>query len=374
MGKLDLKPLYERAKELVSKDDASYRYKVMDYRGHKYEFFDYLIPSYNKFKEDNSFFMRGFCVIDESIVSPSLHKFFNYGEHAEWSDLNFNSPDVGMTIKWDGSLLIPFIIDGEVKFRTKMDLGTPLTDLAENLAKEKGIEEWIKLMIYSGKYPLYELTSPYFEIVVKYPKDDLNYLGHYNFEECSESVFECATNFIINDLKSVNVFMKENSIENIEEYLSKVENFEGFIFKDIKTRKIYKMKADEYITLHRLKSKEDNNILSVKMVVEETIDDFLPKVKHNQEIYDRLLNIKELVGNDFNSSFSECLKILEQDKDLDRKSFAVKNKEHRFFSFLINSYLGKRNPDLDFFKESFYLRTTRTKTECREYLKSIGVY
>lgn len=371
MGKLDLKPLYERAKELVSKDNASYRYKVMDYKGHKYEFFDYLIPSYNRFKEDNSFFMRGFCVIDESIISPSLHKFFNYGEHTEWSDLNFNSPDVGMTIKWDGSLLIPFIIDDEVKFRTKMDVGTPLTDLAEELAKENGLDEWIKPMIKSGSYPLFELISPEFEIVVHYPKNELKYLGNYKFLE--GNVFDCATNFYIEDLYPVEKFMKKHSIDNIENYLSEVENFEGFILKDVKTKKIYKMKADEYVTLHRLKSKEDNNILSVKMVVEETIDDFLPKVKHNQEIYDRLLAIKELVGNDFNSSFAECLEILEQDKELDRKSFAIKNKEHRFFSFLMNSYLGKRNPDLDFFKESFYLRTTRTKTECREYLKSIGV-
>lgn len=373
MGKSDLKQLYERAKELVSIDSASYRYKVIDYKGHKYEFFDYLIPSYNRFKEDNSFFMRGFCVIDETIISPSLHKFFNYGENPEWSDLDIDSPDVGMTIKWDGSLLIPFIVDEEVKFRTKMDVGTPLTDLAEKIAKDKGLNEWIKLMIYNGKYPLYELMSPDFEIVVHYPKNELTYLGHYNFEGCDESVFDLATNFITNNLKSVNLFMKEHSINNIKDYLTSVENFEGFIFKDVKTRKIYKMKADEYVALHRLKSKEDSNILSVKMVVEETIDDFLPKVKHNQEIYERLLTIKELVGNDFNSSFAECLKILEQDKELDRKSFAIKNKEHRFFSFLMNSYLGKRNPDLDFFKESFYLRTTRTKTECREYLKSIGV-
>lgn len=363
--------LYERAKELITKDNSSYRYKVMEFEGHKYEFFDYLIPSYNKFKEDNSFFMRGFCVIDETIISPSLHKFFNYGENSEWSDLDIFSGNVGATIKWDGSLLIPFILDEEVKFRTKMDVGTPLTDLAEEIAKKEGYDTWIKNMIYHNKYPLFELISPNFEIVVHYPTDELMYLGHYDFND--GDVFDCATNFILENLSVTRKFMFDHSIDNIEEYLSKVENFEGFIFKDIETKKIYKMKADEYVALHKLKSKEDSNILSVKMVVEETIDDYIPKVKNNQEIYDRLLTIRELVGNDFKTNFSECLNILEKDKNLDRKSFAIKYKEHKFFSFLINSYIGKREPNIDFFKEIFYLKTIRTRTECREYLKSLGI-
>lgn len=366
-----LELLYKRAKELIEKDNSSYRYKVMEYKGHKFEFFDYLIPSYNKFKEDNSFFMRGFCVIDETTVSPSLHKFFNYGENQEWSDLDIFSKDVGLTTKWDGSLLIPFILDGEVKFRTKMDIGTPLTELAEEITKKEGRDEWIKNMIYHNKYPLFELISPKFEIVVHYPNDELVYLGHYDFNE--GDVFDCATNFILENLWPTRKFMNEYSIDDIEKYLLKVENFEGFIFKNVETKKIYKMKADEYLALHRLKSKEDSNILSVRMVVEETIDDYIPKVKNNPAIYERLISIRESVSEDFNSNFRDCLECLEKDKDLDRKSFAIKYKEHRFFPFLMNSYIGKRNPDLDFFKETFYLKTIRSRTECREYLKSLGI-
>ena len=112
------------------------------------------------------------------IAARPFHKFFNVGERIETQPhlIDLTSPHF-IEEKRDGSMLHPMIVDGYVRWMTKMGI-TDVSMLAEEyIAKNTKYKAFAIWCITEGLTPIFEWTSPNNKIVLAYEKDELTLLS-----------------------------------------------------------------------------------------------------------------------------------------------------------------------------------------------------
>jgi len=113
-----------------------------------------------------------------AILRRPLHKFFNLMEKEETqlANVDFSESHTVFT-KLDGSFLSPFIVEGKVRFGTKMGL-TEVALQAEPFITAHpeylGFSAWC---IENGITPIFEYTAPDNRIVIHYDKPMLTLLA-----------------------------------------------------------------------------------------------------------------------------------------------------------------------------------------------------
>lgn len=315
----------KRAEELIKSDN--YR-KSTNYIGNiKIDTYTYILSDYDDFKTNNSFFMRGFGVINDTQMSFGLSKFFNLNENEDWmlSD-DTDVSDAGIYEKFDGTLIIPFEVDGEIYFRTKMDTNNLFTDLANKiLEKNPDLKTFILDNIARGKTPLFELISPLNRIVVEYKNTELKHICFVDNE--NGNVYPTFNNIS-------NTF---NTILDIKNELKNKENFEGYIL--YKKNKIYKIKSPLYVDMHRAISEVMNYKSCFNLILDEKIDDIKSLI--NDEAIDFIKNMETSIITKINHLFKI---ISNADRSLGRKDFVEKYRENIDnigFAVLMQYYDGK---------------------------------
>jgi RNA ligase len=114
---------------------------------------------------------------DGKIAARFLHKWFNVNEREETrsENINFTKPH-RIEHKLDGSAIHPMLVEGHVRWMTKMGITQVSMQAEEFVAKNSQYEKFAKWCIEQQLTPSFEWTSPHNQIVVMYKKEQLTLL------------------------------------------------------------------------------------------------------------------------------------------------------------------------------------------------------
>ena len=108
------------------------------------------------------------------VIARKYHKFFNLGERPETlpGAIDWEVPFREFE-KLDGSMISPLLINGEVRWATKMGL-TDVAKPVDEFTKDKiHYHEFAKYWMSTGWTPIFEWCSRQQRIVIDYPQDAL---------------------------------------------------------------------------------------------------------------------------------------------------------------------------------------------------------
>lgn len=216
------------------------------------------------------------------IISRKYHKFFNLGERPETMPGAIDwSVDYREFEKLDGSMITPLMIQGSIRWATKMGL-TDVAKPVDEFTKNKiNYHEFAKYWMSQGWTPIFEWCSRTQRIVIDYPTDGLiltamreNITGAYmSYEDMREE----AHAYDISLVKAGPVVsgFSEEAVEAIRA----LEGKEGEVWRDANGH-MRKLKGEHYCILHKTLDHLNHEKDVIRLIVDEKLDDakpFLPE-------------------------------------------------------------------------------------------------
>lgn len=111
---------------------------------------------------------------DGRIMSRPFHKFFNIGEREETLPKNVNLTHSHVIFeKLDGSMIRPLLVDGHIRWGTKMGITEVAMQAETFVAKNKKYTDFAAWCIENNLTPCFEWCSLKQQIVIAYPEDKL---------------------------------------------------------------------------------------------------------------------------------------------------------------------------------------------------------
>lgn len=112
------------------------------------------------------------------IAARPFFKFFNVGEREETQAhlIDMSQPHVIME-KMDGSMIHPMVVDGYIRWMTKMGITEVAMQAEEFIAKNVKYKEFAAWCIKEKLTPIFEWCSPFNQIVLPYENDQLTLLA-----------------------------------------------------------------------------------------------------------------------------------------------------------------------------------------------------
>jgi RNA ligase len=260
---------------------------------------------------------RGAAFDEEgNLVSRPLHKFFNMGEkdYLTPEKLKERTDVAAVFDKLDGSMVATAWVKGDMVWRSKKSFDSDIVK--------------------------FELTHPKAQIVVPQDKAQMrllhvrdNLTGLYVMLSPDHWVHEA-----IEVLKVPVVPRHKMPMEQVIDSLETMEYAEGYVVQFMDGDMV-KMKCPWYTRLHRSITFLRERDIAV-LAVNEQLDDMK---QHMREVGISLEKVEEvearlkgiLLGIE-----SEIDALYQDDKHLDKKSFAMKNSKHPLFGMAMNRYNG----------------------------------
>ena len=327
----------------------------------------YVYQDSNTFCTQESLECRGIAFdASGNVVSRPLHKFFNIGEKGITIDKlitqESNKTIAAIFEKLDGSMISTAWVDNKLAWRSKKSFTSDVVLLTkEYLKTNKNITEFSEYIASNNHTAIFELTHPSSRIVVEQNVPSLkllhirnNYSGEYVLLDQSHEFHDKIKEFNIQTVKRYNM-----SIHELVDSLTNMVNMEGYIVQ-FNDGDMVKIKCPWYLRLHKSIS-----MLRERDIALLVINDDLDDVKSNlieagidlslvNEVETKVKNIFLLIEN-------EIEHIYNLDKDLDRKSFAIKHKTNPLFKLLMDRYAGNESELKEWylrnnFKTDFTLR------------------
>lgn len=342
-----------------------------------------ITPNYgtgnDSWKNKNLLWLRSLHIDkNDKVISCGFKKFFNINEgpiefQITEQDL-LNKKDLVATLKYDGSLLIRYIQDGTVKWRTRGALQVGLDNKDE-------INEFIKWypklndpLMYPNISLLFEWCSPRNQIVIKYNKPQIILVGAVLYDQNTEwynnefsllsvkqleKIGEDLTSFDDYLIQCVESFYLKNNTEIIA-LIERIKNdkiIEGYVLRFNNEQELVKIKSDHYFILHSLKSKLTSESL-IDLWLSWGMPEFQDFKNKFEAIYDyeTWITIIPAISSIYDGIkiaikiIDHIIGFVEENKYLSRKDFALKAKQayqneklSMCFSFLDNKPL-KNNP------------------------------
>jgi len=372
-------PTLEECEKIVETNEAFYaKEEVFD--GQRFKIFNYRLASFSDFLIPGTIEMRGITFnLDTGERWLSIHKFFNNDENP--FTLNGETiPEIDETVEWDytdeldirdkrdGSLINTLLVNDKVVLKTK---GTFYSDQALECSEriEPELEDFLYKLLKCGYTPLLEFTSPENRIVVNYNVPELkilqirDYFGKYlTYDE------------IINDLDIPKKFLVDRISLTFKEILERQETekgIEGWIVFNPKAKNLQtafrKVKTAEYFTLHRLVSPNElveNRLIAC--ILDETLDDILAVCNDFQR--KKFTEMEILISHYFNKNLKHCEELYDELCVSERKEFAKKNNEFKFFGVVMRS---KSKDEIKINLIEMIKKQTQKLTGARELLKKL---
>lgn len=246
-----------------------------------------VLPAYNagnaSWKDYNDRWYRSLHTDSKgNVISCGFPKFMNLnegsGEYRITKDdilISLRKDKVYATLKMDGSLLIRYVHNGEVKWRTRGSFGV-------------GLDNAHEIEYFMDKYPilsdptwlsnisiLFEWVSPKNKIVIDYNEPEIYMIGQIlTLKELEpkqlrwETVQNCASGVGI-PFSTWNSLSHKKSFDSLYSQLSERKDIEGYVFviEDSsryaisKSVRFVKLKTKHYKTLHVLKTNLTTSML-----------------------------------------------------------------------------------------------------------------
>jgi RNA ligase len=292
---------------------------------------------YEKLWDDITLQCRGLVTNSNGdIVARPFKKFFNYEEH---NPEELPNEDYVVYEKMDGSLGILFNYENEWILATRGSFTSPQAIKGKEILDRHDISALRKDNTY-----LFEIIFPENRIVVDYGNEEkLVVIGGIHTETGDE----------IPD--SSLFFMQEAGFEIVTTYktwgegydLLKEEiskNREGYVIK-FKNGFRMKIKGDEYVRLHRILTNISNRDIWEYLKDNKPFDELLEKVpdEFNNWVKETVRDLTIRFEN-INKDYTEIYENLKS-RNLDRKEFAIRAKQHRHSNILFNMLDGKEHKE-----------------------------
>jgi len=287
---------------------------------------------------------------DGTVAARKFHKFFNLGERreTEFKKIDWDKNHVILE-KLDGSMITPFLRNGEIEWHTKMgatDVASLVYSFVEKQDEEdgyNGYEEFCKLIIAIAKTPIFEFCSRKNRIVVDHPKDRLvllairdNQTGEYEPHETLLRVGEAL------DVEVVRQYA--GTIETMEKFIEEAredKEIEGYVIR-FEDGHMLKVKADIYLSLHKAVSHLQQEKDVWRIVLEDKADDLKAILMEDQR--DRLDTFQKELNE---ACFDLGRKLM---SEYNRADFALD--EQNFEMFENGEHERKKMFALDFVKNN----------------------
>jgi RNA ligase len=345
------KKLYDDLMHLCASNEAFY-YVDQEMNGDKLRIFLYRLASYSDFCLPNALESRGTMFrmndnVPEDLVCHTFEKFFNISENPSTMDLDFSDP-VYISEKRDGSLISSYTNSyGELRLKTKGSLHSVQAiaafDLLSTPAYSK-LKDWILQMNSSFCTVNLEYTSTIDNrIVLSYEKPELTILGVRNRLDGSylplNGIRDMMPEYTVTDFTD----QYKDDMDSFIASVPDMKGIEGFVIKT-RTHQLVKYKTNEYFTLHKLISGISNSKHLYEAVVMEAIDDVKSMFSTDPIIMNRIDMMETHVRKHYNHVGATVDSLYEENKTLDRKSFAIKMLslvDRSIFGLLMNRYQNK---------------------------------
>lgn len=375
-------PTREECQNIVKNSDAFYCTETI-VEGFKVEMYDYRLASISDFENNNAFELRGLTFVYNELSKTwerhlLLNKFFNYSQTIGWMPEDLDNKEImSVQEKLDGSV-ISFIKfpNGVIRAKSKMSFTSDQAVAAQKIYDTtESIRDFIDFSINVRFTPVFELIGYNNQIVVQYENDyelrciqvryeDGSYVD--NFDRVAYKLYniECAKTF------------KMTLPELLKEKETNKENIEGWIitFADGQMAKI---KTNRYMELHGLIGPDAfRENLIIQSIINSSIDDVISALAEGNK-KEKLIEITELVQNDFNHAVVEFKKlrgIYFNKYNENRKEFALKYRNHRLFGLVMKtlntSFRDVENTAVNAIKD-YFLRSYNSLGSAKEYIESL---
>ena len=260
------------------------------------------------------------------ILRRPFHKFFNVNEREETQDHSVDlSRGHAILEKLDGSMISPFIVNGQMIWGTKMGSTDVAKPVEEFVARNPEYVRFAEEAIANEWTPIFEWCSRKQRIVLDYFDDQLvlTAMRHMNTGSYAlhDNLVELGKAFAI---PVVRAFEPQTDMKAFIEYVRDMEDLEGFVVR-FNDGHMIKLKCDWYVQIHKAKEAilQDRNI--VEIILDEKLDDV--KAHLPAEDRDRLTQFED----DFNQSVFIASRIISlilrgiQEQNMTRKTFALEH-------------------------------------------------
>lgn len=257
------------------------------------------------------------------IIRRPFNKFFNIGEKEETQPHRIDflrAHDV--TLKMDGSMIAPAIVDDELVLMTRMGR-TDVARKAETILSEQAADAMIAAL-EDGITPVFEFTAPDNRIVIRYERPELTLLAARS--TCTGKYLDAAAidNMACDmGLPLVQHFPSTwSSAAEFMAYARAVTGMEGFVVRFADGLWL-KAKGEDYVLKHKAKDSvlHEKNVLA--MILGGQIDDVLPLLEDEDRNAILAYQTDVLLGID--ATAEEVQRIVDGGASLDQKTFAVEH-------------------------------------------------
>lgn len=209
--------------------------------------------SWNK---DNLIFRSSIWNDSGELVSASFPKFFNWGEQNIITPIPSNIEECNLVTKMDGSTLIVSKYDDKLIIRTRgtFDACLQPNGFEIDILKEKYPKVFDNQWINDGYSLIYEWVTPNNRIVLPFEEVDIFFIGmidHDNYKLVEQQILDLIG--VLIEVKRPKVY----SFSDMQSMLNDVKAFkgiEGICVYSNADQTIHKVKGDDYLTRHKLKS------------------------------------------------------------------------------------------------------------------------
>lgn len=274
-------PIIKNISDVLPSIEGRKEFLVMD-KG-DYIVIDYAYVDNDSFDDPIRLECRG-LIFDKAtgnILRRPLEKFFNYGEKGTYETLDWSEDHIVMD-KRDGSMIAPFILNGQVVLGTRAGV-TEHSKKAEALIDHQTRNE-IKLCIQWGFTPIFEWTAPENRIVLPYEKSELRLLAMRYMITGEYIPVEDLKNWsMVFDIPLVDFIQTKLDKDSVFSYRETATETEGYVVFFPKSRLHIKIKTDEYSKMHRAVSFLERETMILPIVLDNLHDDILPALSEDNQ-------------------------------------------------------------------------------------------
>ena len=394
LGKL---PTREQCQDIISKTEAFYCTK-REVQGFEIELYDYRLASYTDYVNNNAFELRGLCFVNNNGTwerNILMQKFFNLNETQDWMYEDVKDKKVDMVqVKEDGSV-ITFIRlpNGNVVAKSKMSFDSDQAIMAQKIYdNNEVIRNFVNFCLDTNLVPIFELVSPFNQIVLVYDDTQLrllqvrdNLTGKYlNIYKLYYSYFGSVFDED-NDENKAKIVLTQRlrsklysspTLEDLMEMQVAEQNVEGWVVT-LEDGQMLKIKTAWYFAAHHLTTSNiTRENLLLELVLTDQLDDVLCVVQGEKKKY--LEEMSSKIQHYFNHKVTEykSLRGLYFNKfQEDRKEFAMKHKNDELFNAVMKTLDTSFRDIEETAKKAvkdYLLKKYNTLTSAKEFLNSLA--